>query len=444
MGQLFGKVAVEEGYLTPGQLQQLLGLFGRQQRAAGGTRRLGDLAVAMGFMTEKEVAAVIARQSASTRARSHDAAPAASPPPAAPLSPPQGALSSSQGKRLRGGLVADLVRSAIGARASDLHVHAGEPPFVRRAGRLGSGKAEAITAAELEPELLKMMDAQAREKLERSGQVDLCVSFEEGYRLRMNVFKERNGICASIRIIPPRLPSLERLNIPSAAAALTNNHQGLVLVAGPAGCGKTTTLAALVELINEQRPQHIITLEEPIEYVFEGKVATVTQREIGTHTRSYGAALRAALREDPDIIVISELRDPEAISLALTAAETGHLVMGTLHTSSAVGTISRLIEAFSGDEAAQVRAMLAESLRGILCQRLIPSVGGGVVPLVELLVNNRAIAHCIRDDKLHQISSLLQAGDSRNTRTRAESLKELLNSGLITPQTHDSLAGAEE
>ena len=433
MRQLFGKVAVEEGYLTQGQLQQLLGLFGRQQRNSGGARRLGDLAVALGFMSEKQVEEVIAKQMTSAQV--------ASPREPAPSAPP---LRSTAGGTLRPGLVAELVRSAIGARASDLHVHAGEAPFVRRAGRLSSGSAEAIPAHVLEPELLRMMDAHAREHLERAGQVDICVPFDEGYRLRMNVFKERDGLCASIRIIPPRLPSLERLNIPSAAAALTNNHQGLVLVAGPAGCGKTTTLAALVELINEQRPQHIISLEEPIEYVFKGKVATVTQREIGTHTRSYGAALRAALREDPDIIVISELRDREAISLALTAAETGHLVMGTLHTSSAVGTISRLIEAFSGDEAAQVRTMLAESLRGILCQRLVPSVSGGVVPMVELLVNSRAIAHCIRDDKLHQISSLLQAGDSRNTVTRAESLKQLLNAGLITPETYDAYSVSEE
>jgi twitching motility protein PilT len=433
--QLFGKVAVEEGYLTPAQLQQLLGLFGRQQRGSGDTGRMGDLAVALGFMTEKQVAEVITKQ------RQAPVAPPAPPPPPDPA-PLRAKRASPQ--RLGSGLVADLVRSAIGARASDLHVHAGEAPFVRRAGRLVSGSAEPVSATALEPELLKMMDPIARERLERSGQVDLCVPFEEGYRLRMNVFKETAGLCASIRLIPPTLSTLERLNLPSAAAVLTTYHQGLVLVAGPAGCGKTTTLAALVELINEQRPQHIICLEDPIEYVYEGKVATVTQREIGTHSRSYGAALRAALREDPDIIVISELRDAESISLALTAAETGHLVMGTLHTSSAVGTISRLIEAFSGDEEAQVRAMLAESLRGILCQRLIPSASGGMVPMVELLVNNRAIAHCIRDQKLHQISSLLQAGSSRHTVTRTESLKTLLELGLITPSTHDALSGAEE
>ena len=432
MRQLFGKVAVEEGYLTPGQLQQLLGLFGRQQRGSGDTGRMGDLAVALGFMTEKQVADVIGKQQ-----RKPVEQPVAQEP--APLRAP-----SPSSSRLGSGVVGDLVRSAIGARASDLHVHAGEPPFVRRSGRLVSGSAEPISAEVLEPALLKMMDATSRERLKRSGQVDLCVPFEEGYRLRMNVFRGRSGMSASIRIIPPKLSTLERLNLPSAAAVLTTYHQGLVLVAGPAGCGKTTTLAALVELINEQRPQHIICLEDPIEYVNEGKVATVTQREIGTHSKSYGTALRAALREDPDIIVISELRDPESISLALTAAETGHLVMGTLHTSSAVGTISRLIEAFSGDEEAQVRAMLAESLRGILCQRLIPSASGGLVPMVEFLVNNRAIAHCIRDQKLHQISSLLQAGSSRHTVTHAESLKSLLDSGLITPTTHDAMSVPED
>jgi twitching motility protein PilT len=415
--QLFGKVAVEEGYLTPGQLQQLLGLFGRQQRVAGDTGRMGDLAVALGFMTQEQVGDVIAKQKR---------APAERPAEPPPMVPAPIAVTARPARRLDSGLVAELVRSAVGARASDLHVHAGEAPFV------------------LEPELLKMMDAASRERLERTGQVDLCVPFEGGYRLRMNVFKESAGLCASIRLIPPTLSTLEELNLPSAAAVLTTYHQGLVLIAGPAGCGKTTTLAALVELINEQRPQHIICLEDPIEYVFEGKVATVTQREIGTHSRSYGAALRAALREDPDIIVISELRDPEAISLALTAAETGHLVMGTLHTSSAVGTISRLIEAFSGDEESQVRTMLAESLRGILCQRLVPSATGGVVPVVELLVNNRAIAHCIRDQKLHQIPSLLQAGDSRNTVTRSESLKSLLEAGQITPTAYDALSVLEE
>ena len=445
MRQLFGKVAVDEGYLTPGQLQQLLGLFGRQQRGAGdGGGRLGDLAIALGFMTEAQVRDVISKQTSHQPAPTGDVGTReASASASTPTSRPE-PLRAKVKVNATKGLVADLVRSAIGARASDLHIHAGQAPFVRRAGRLVSGSAEPVPAGELERALLGMIDERSRARLQDKGQVDLCVPFDGGYRLRMNVFKQRAGLSTSVRLIPPSSPTLEQLHLPSAAAVLTTYHQGLVLVAGPAGCGKTTTLAALVELINEQRPQHVICLEDPIEYVFQAKTATVTQREVGTHTRSYGAALRAALREDPDIIVISELRDPEAISLALTAAETGHLVMGTLHTSSAVGTISRLIEAFSGDEEAQVRAMLAESLRGILCQHLVPSVGGGLAPMVELLINNRGIAHCIRERKLHQIPSLLQTGASRNTVTRAESLKELLQSGLITPATHDAYAVTEE
>jgi len=428
---------MDMGYLSSSQLQRLLGLFGRENRATEGGRRLGDLAIALGYMTQAQVDDVISSQSRGSDRSPETLAAAADPPEPLPLQK----RPASKGPAP---LVADLVRSAIGARASDLHLHAGEPPFVRRAGRLLSGSAEPISGAQLEPALRRMIGPQREKRLDATGQVDLCMPFEDGYRLRMNVFKERGGLCASIRVIPPTLPTLERLNLPSAAAVLTTYHQGLVLVAGPAGCGKTTTLAALVELINEQRPQHVICLEDPIEFVYEAKVATITQREIGTHTRSYGAALRAALREDPDIIVISELRDPEAIALALTAAETGHLVMGTLHTSSTVGTISRMIEAFSGDEEAQVRAMLAESLRGILCQHLVPSVGGGLVPVSELMVNNRAIAHCIRDQKMHQIPSLLQTGGSRHTVTRAESLHSLLQTGLITPKTHGALSVSEE
>ncbi|MDP6943492.1 MAG: PilT/PilU family type 4a pilus ATPase [Myxococcota bacterium] len=436
MRQLFGKVAVDEGYLSTSQLQQLLGIFGRENHPAGAGRRLGDLAVALGFMTQPQVDEVIAKQ-----AQGGEQSTGAQPSLAASESP---RFKAPGGSGTSGAMVTDLVRSAISARASDLHLHAGEPPFVRRAGRLVSGSAQPLPAAALETALLGMMGPTFRQRLETAGQVDLCVPFDEGYRLRMNVFKERCGLCASVRIIAPTLPTIERLNLPSAAAVLTTYHQGLVLVAGPAGCGKTTTLAALVDLINEQRPQHVVCLEDPIEFVYESKVATITQREIGTHTRSYGAALRAALREDPDIIVISELRDPEAISLALTAAETGHLVMGTIHTSSAVGTISRLIEAFAGDEEAQVRAMLAQSLRGVLCQHLVPTVGGSVAPMVELLVNNRAIGHCIRDNKLHQVQSLLQTGASRHTVTRADSLRALLQSGLITPKIHDAYSVTEE
>lgn len=325
-----------------------------------------------------------------------------------------------------------VLRDAVSLGASDIHLHSGAPSKVRINGQL-----QEVPGSSAEPEATERMvsatltEAQ-RAELNRFGELDLCYDVEGVGRFRTNIYRQQRGFDAVYRAIPADPPTLDQLNLPSALAKHTNYHQGMVLITGPAGCGKSSTMAALVNLINEERDEHILTIEDPIEYVHPSKRCLVNQRHAGRHTSSFARALRSALREDPDVIVIGELRDLETISLAMTAAETGHFVLATLHTSSAVRTISRMIGAFPSNQQGQVRTMLSESLRCVISQRLVVAAdGSGRLPALEMLVINKAIGNLIRDEKTIQIRSAIQTGGAYGMYLLEQSLNNLVSSGQI-------------
>lgn len=338
--------------------------------------------------------------------------------------------------------VGKLIQHAIDAGASDLHLHSGQPPFMRVAGQVVDGFAGVIQSDVIETGFRRQFHDVHRESFKRDGAVDLCVDFAGGYRLRINVFRALHGLSASIRLIPGEVPTLQKLNLPPSLKQLISFHQGLVLVTGPANSGKTSTLAALVNQLNLTRQLHVVTIEDPIEYIHQPRQCTVTQRQVGFHTVSYASALHGALREDPDVIVIGELRDVETIRIALNASETGHLVLGTLHTRSVESTISRVLDAF-GEEEAQIRGTLADALKGVFVQQLVRSTRGGLVPVIEMMFNNNAIAHCIRKRKLHQLQSLMQAGRGQNMLLWEDSVRDHQQRRTISPQLAKRLLGED-
>jgi len=326
----------------------------------------------------------------------------------------------------------DLLRRACKLGASDLHVHSGAPLKLRVHGQLRD--ASAIVEREAARDLVYgILTAAQRQVLEEHLQLDFSFAIPGVGRFRANSYFQHRGLDGVFRIIPPAPPNLAELGLPESLERLSEYHQGIVLFTGPAGCGKSSTMAAMVRLINESRPEHILTIEDPIEYVHVPQRCVVNQREVGPHTGSFGRALRAALREDPDIIVIGELRDLETIQLALTAAETGHLVLSTLHTASTVPTLNRVVGVFPPDQQAQIRTMVSESLRAIVSQRLVPRRdGNGRVPALEILINNKAIGNLIRDNRTFQINSMLQTGGTQGMCQLDASLAQLVKNGVIT------------
>ncbi len=318
--------------------------------------------------------------------------------------------------------------------ASDLHINVASPPVIRKYGRLVPLPRQPFTAAETEALLFKILTDEQRKRIH--GDAVLALDFrynvpDQG-RYRSCIVKQRIGWDGSFRVVQSRVPSFEELGLPEQLKRLTEFNQGLVLVTGPNGCGKSTTLAAMVELVNQHREEHIITIEDPVEFNFVPAKSHINQREVGSHTKSFSLALRAALREDPDVIMIGELRDRETVSLAITAAETGHLVFGTIHTTSAARTIDRILDAFPPDEQPQVRSMISESIRGILCQQLIPRKdGGGRALAMEILLNTPAVGNLIRERKLFQIPSIIQTSRQQGMMLLDNSLMDLVNRGVI-------------
>lgn len=326
-----------------------------------------------------------------------------------------------------------ILRQAAAAGASDIHVHSGSRLRYRIHGRLVAATTDALPPGFVEQLVRQALDQEQLAELERTGQIDLALEVAELARFRVNVYRQQRGLDLVLRMIPSAVPDLEQLNLADELARLTTFHQGLVLVTGPSGCGKTSTLAALVNIINQERQDHIITAEDPIEYIHTSKRCIVNQRQVTVHSDSFPRILRAALREDPDVIVLGELRDLETVSLALTAAETGHLVLATLHTSGALHTVNRLIGLFPAAEQDQVRIMLAESLRAVISQRLIPRADGtGRVPAVEIMLVTRAISHLIRERKVYQIQSIIQTGREQGMRLLSESVDRLVDAGVVT------------
>jgi twitching motility protein PilT len=283
--------------------------------------------------------------------------------------------------------------------------------------------------------LLAILTESQRQIFEARSDLDFAYEIPQVGRFRVNLLRQHKGVGAVFRLLPSRLYTLQEIGLPQVVYALIRLEQGLVLVTGPTGSGKSTTLAAIIDHINQESDKHIVTIEDPLEFIHPNKKSLVTQREVGAHTMSFAAALRAVLREDPDIILLGELRDLETISLAITAAETGHLVFGTLHTRTAASTVDRLIDVFPPEQQSQIRTMLAETLKGVIAQQLLVRADGqGRVVAVEILVGTTALAHLIREGKTHQIPSLIQTGRREGMQTMDQAILELLRSKHITPQ----------
>ena len=326
-----------------------------------------------------------------------------------------------------------LLTRAVERRASDLHVQSGAPVKLRLNGELTDDSPQPLPAPEAEAVLLGGLDVEQRSLFEQHGELDFAYTIPGVGRFRANVYRQHRGMNGIFRVIPPAPPTLQELGLPPTLARIVNFHQGLVLLTGPAGCGKSSTLAALVDILNTERRDHILMIEDPIEHLHPSKRCVVNQRQVSRHTESFGRALRAALREDPDIIVIGELRDHETISLALTAAETGHLVLGTLHTRSAIRTIDRLLGVFPPNQQPQIRTMMSESLKAIVSQRLIRTADGKRrVAALEILMCNKAVGNLIREAKTFQILSVLQTGGPQGMALMENSLAALVKAGTIS------------
>jgi twitching motility protein PilT len=334
----------------------------------------------------------------------------------------------------------DALRFVMVEGGSDLHVAGGAPPSVRVDGALrpiagwprwSPGKVAAALGS--------ILSSEQRQQFARELELDFAYTVESA-RFRVNFYHQRGSVSAAFRLIPNEIRSLGELGVPASVSRFAHLPRGLVLVTGPTGSGKTTTLAAIVDLINSNRTDHIVTVEDPIEFIHESKNCMISQREVGHDTHSFSAALKHVLRQDPDVILIGELRDLETISVALTAAETGHLVFSTLHTQDAAQTIDRMIDVFPPHQQAQVRAQLAATLRGVLCQTLVRKIGGGRVVATEILVTTPAIANLIREGKTHQIGSALQSGRALGMHTMDQHLAELVEGRLITRQAAEEKA----
>ena len=302
-------------------------------------------------------------------------------------------------------------------------------------GQLKRVQFRELTNADMESIMFEIMNAEKRLAFQQTFDVDFAYELAGVARFRVNLFMQRKGMGAVLRTIPAKILTAEELGLPEVAHRLASLNKGLVLVTGPTGSGKSTTLAAMLDKINSTRPEHILTIEDPVEFTHPNKMGLVNQREIGNNTRSFATALRAALREDPDVILVGEMRDLETIALGLTAAETGHLVFGTLHTNSAAKTIDRIINVFPADEQEQIRAMLGESLRGVIAQQLLRRADGkGRVAALEILVVTPAIANLIREGKTHQITSMIQTGKKDGMITMDQALLDLVNKKIVTPE----------
>ena len=346
----------------------------------------------------------------------------AAPVPAAPPEPDLGPSREALEKLLR------LLKEQGG---SDLHLRVGEPPILRRDGDLVRTEAPPLESQQLEHMLLSIMSPHIKAEFRDTADADWAWEIDGVARFRANAGRDRNGPMAVFRLIPAQVRSADEMGLSPQIQGLAHLTKGLVLVTGPTGSGKSTTLAALIDLVNATRNEHILTIEDPIEFVHKGKKCLITQRQVGVHTKTFSSALRAALREDPDVVLVGELRDLETISIALETAETGHLVFGTLHTTTAPSTLDRIIDQFPPEQQSQIRVMLSESLRGVVAQVLCRKVGGGRVAAREVLLSIPAVSNLIREGKTFQIPSIMQTNRKVGMVTLNDALLDLVEAGQI-------------
>ena len=370
-------------------------------------------------------ARLVPRAAAAGQAAPETAAPSAATATAAPT-----AVAESSG----GAAIDSYLRRMVEMGASDLHMSADETPMVRIDGEMKRMEGASTLSGEQTAELVhEIVPAPNRKEFEETHDTDFAYEIPEVSRFRANVFADRKGLGAVFRTIPSKIPTCEQLGVPTVALSLCKLTKGLVLVTGPTGSGKSTTLAAMIAYINETRTDHIITIEDPIEFVHPNNCCLVNQREVGTHTDSFKRALRAALREDPDIVLVGEMRDLETIAIAIETAETGHLVFGTLHTTTAPSTVDRIIDQFSADRQGQIRAMLSESLKGVISQTLLRKIGGGRVAAMEILMGIPAISNLIREGKTYQIPSIMQTGKKHGMVLLNDALLDLVRKKQVEP-----------
>ena len=338
--------------------------------------------------------------------------------------------------------ITELLAFSVENNASDLHLSTGTPPSIRVDGDVRKLNIPAFDEKDVNALVYDIMNDRQRKEYEENLEVDFSFEVPNLARFRVNAFNQNRGPAAVFRTIPSKILSLEDLGCPDIFRDISEFPRGLVLVTGPTGSGKSTTLAAMVDYINKNKHDHILTIEDPIEFVHDNHSCLINQREVHRDTLSFSAALRSALREDPDVILVGEMRDLETIRLAMTAAETGHLVFGTLHTTSAPKTIDRIIDVFPGEEKAMVRSMLSESLRAVISQTLVKKVGGGRVAAHEIMMGIPAIRNLIREDKIAQMYSAIQTGMSSGMQTMDQCLQNLVNRGMITKQ--DAMEKAQD
>jgi twitching motility protein PilT len=363
-------------------------------------------------------------------------APGAGAPAAAPPAP---AAAPPAPARVGGpGSIAEmeaLFRLMIERKASDIHISVGSPPILRIDGEIRPlGDRPVLTASDTERILWPIAPDRNREEFQRRNDTDFAYEIAGLARFRCNFFRDRKGIGGVFRQIPTKILTAEDMNLPKEVLDLCRLPKGLVLVTGPTGSGKSTTLAAMIDYVNRIRTDHVITIEDPLEFVHENKKCLINQRQVGEHTDSFKDALRAALREDPDIVLVGEMRDLETVAIAIETAETGHLVFGTLHTSSAPSTVDRIIDQFPADRQGQIRVMLAESLKGVISQLLCKKIGGGRVPVLEILISTPSVSNLIREAKIFQIPSIMQTGKKYGMCQMADSFLDLVKRKVIEPQ----------
>ncbi len=364
----------------------------------------------------------------------------------APVSAPAAGLPDPSGDELSttGPMALELqavLEEAVAQNASDVHLVPGRPPFLRVNGELQRYGSDRLASADIRRLVYSVLSAQVQRRFHREGELDASFAVKGLGRFRLNLYREQNGMGAVLRVIPPEIPSPEELGISPELQHIADLPRGLVLVTGPTGSGKSTTLACLINIVNLSRRLHILTMEDPIEYVFPSGSCVVTQREVGSHTRSFAESLRRGMRQDPDVILVGEMRDLETIAAALTLVETGHLVFATLHTTDAAQSVDRIIDVFPPFQQQQVRTQLASVLRVVICQQLLPRAdGAGRVAAREVMVVNPGVANLIREGKTHQIYSAIELGARTGMISLDRHLVELVRRGTVT--RHDAVARA--
>ena len=322
------------------------------------------------------------------------------------------------------------------AGASDLHLKPGLPPHIRLRSEIQQSPSPALTAEAVEAMALELLSSEQRAILKHDGSVDVAYEIKDGDRFRLNIYRQRGRLAISVRRVTREIPDFKSLNLPDVVQRVAEERQGLILLSGPTGCGKSTTIAAMLEYINQRRPCHIVTIEDPIEYLYESKRALVSQREIGIDVRDFATALRALMREDPDVVLIGELRDHETFHAAVQASETGHVVFGTVHASTAAQTVARIVELFSAETRNVVRQALAVHIRAVICQRLLPSIAEGIdrVPAVEVMLMNATVRQLISENRDAELLDAITSHELEGMQTFTSSLLHLIEKAHVDPK----------